>query len=100
MPEDLLQAHVLAVARDPEPHGPGRDPSAPHAGRRQGHRSQCRRRYRVALAGLPADRAEVRNVKPIEGQKFDLKVDAWGDLEALKNRGRERPKMPNLRSYE
>jgi len=31
---------------------------------------------RVALADLPADQAEVRNVKPIEVQKFDLKVDA------------------------
>jgi hypothetical protein len=31
---------------------------------------------RVALDGMKPDEAEVRNVKPIEVQKFDLKVDA------------------------
>jgi dTDP-4-amino-4,6-dideoxygalactose transaminase len=31
---------------------------------------------RVALAGLSPEQAEIRNVQPIEVQKFDLKVDA------------------------
>ena len=31
---------------------------------------------RVALAGLSPEQAEIRNVQPIDVQKFDLKVDA------------------------
>jgi len=31
---------------------------------------------RVALAGMAPDEADIRNVKPIDAQKFDLKVDA------------------------
>ena len=31
---------------------------------------------RVVLGGDPADRAELRNVKPIDAQRFDLQVDA------------------------
>ena len=31
---------------------------------------------RVALGGMPADKVELRNVTPVDAQKFDLKVDA------------------------
>ena len=31
---------------------------------------------RVVLGGMPADEAGLRNVKPVDAQKFDLKVDA------------------------
>ncbi len=31
---------------------------------------------RVVLGGMPADQAELRNTKPVDAQKFDLKVDA------------------------
>ena len=31
---------------------------------------------RVVLGGLPADQADLRAAKPVDAQKFDLKVDA------------------------
>ena len=31
---------------------------------------------RVVLGGLAADQAELRNTKPVDAQRFDLKVDA------------------------
>jgi hypothetical protein len=31
---------------------------------------------RVALGGMPADEAELRNAMPVDAQKFDLKADA------------------------
>jgi len=31
---------------------------------------------RITLGGMPADQAELRNTKPVDAQKFDLRVDA------------------------
>ena len=31
---------------------------------------------RAALGGLPADEADLRGAKPVDAQKFDLKIDA------------------------
>ena len=31
---------------------------------------------RIVFAGLPAEEAGLRNLKPVDAQKFDMKVDA------------------------
>ena len=77
MPAKLHEGHVRTLARNPQPHGD------------RGRRIRCTppqdvddiihnigAAARVALGGLPPSEAEIRNVQPIEVQKFDLKVDA------------------------
>ena len=44
LPAQLFQGHVPALARHPEPHGHGADPSAAHASSRRRHHPQHRRR--------------------------------------------------------
>jgi hypothetical protein len=31
---------------------------------------------RIVFAGLPQDEVELRNLKPVDAQKFDMKTDA------------------------
>ena len=69
------EGHVPALARHPEPHRHGADPSAAQRARRS--RDTIHNigvAARVALGGMSPAEADLRNVQPVDAQKFDLKV--------------------------
>ena len=64
------------LARHPEPHGDGRDPPEHSEKEIDDIIHNIGVAARVVLGGMPADQADLRSAKPVDAQKFDLKVDA------------------------